>query len=80
MIHQQLDDYLTATRKRPQMLTYEQADAMRRPRRCNVPWERQGGALCCELCVNQVFGHAPLTVHCAASEDPPLFRPPSREE
>ena len=53
---------------------------MRRPRRCNVPWHRQGGAICCELCVNQYVGGVPLTVHCAASEDPPLFRPRQPEE
>jgi hypothetical protein len=80
MMRESVDDYLTATRKRPPMLTFEQAVTLRRPRRCNVPWHRQGGALCCDQCVNQVFGGVPLRVFCAASEDPPLFRPRSREE
>lgn len=78
VIHQPPDDYLTTTRKRPPMITYEQATTIRRPRRCNVPWHRQGGALCCDQCVNQCFGVR--TVHCAASEDPPQFRPRRREE
>jgi hypothetical protein len=80
VMREQPFDYLAPTRKRPPMLSYEQAQTMTRPRRCNVPWHRQGGAICCELCVNQYFGGVPRQVGCAASEDPPLFRPRQREE
>ena len=78
MIREQSDDYLTINRKRPPMLTYEQAATIRRPRRCNVPWHRRGGALCCEQCANQSF--SVRTVHCASSDDPPRFQPSKREE
>ena len=80
MIREHAEDYLAPNRKRPPMLTYEQAVSIRRPRRCNVPWHRQGGALCCDQCVNQVFGDHPMRVFCTASEDPPVFRPRNREE
>jgi hypothetical protein len=76
----QSDDYLALKPKRPPTLTWERAEVMRRPRRCNVTLHRQGGAICCELCLNQVFGGHPMQVGCAATEDPPLFRPRSREE
>lgn len=57
------------------MLTYEQAAALRRPRRCYVPWYRYGGAMCCELCTNRYIGQSGLTLHCGSSDDPPVFRP-----
>lgn len=57
------------------MLTWEQASAARRPRRCHVPWYRQGGAMCCELCTNRYVALSGLTLHCASSDDPPVFRP-----
>ena len=78
MIREQPFDYLAPARKRPAMLTYEQATSIRRPRRCNVPWHRQGGALCCDQCANQSF--SVRTVHCASSDDPPRFQPRKREE
>lgn len=78
MIREQSFDYLAPNRKRPPMLTYEQATTTRRPRHCNVPWHRKGGALCCDQCVNQCFGVR--TVHCAAREEPSVFRPLKREE
>ena len=67
------DDYLAPERKKPRPLTYEQARAMRRPRRCNVPWHRLGGAMCCDLCTCQSFSLK--HVACMSSDEPPLFRP-----
>ena len=73
------DDYLAPERKKPKLLTYEQARAMNRPRRCNVPWHRLGGAECCDHCTNQSF--TIKHVLCLSSDDPPVFRPRrSREE
>lgn len=57
------------------MLTWEQAGALTRPRRCHVPWYRQGGAMCCELCTNRCISRSGQTLHCASSDDPPVFRP-----
>jgi hypothetical protein len=57
----------------PKILRAKTAATLRRPRRCNVPWHRRGGTLTCDLCANQKFGR--ITVHCLATEDPPLFRP-----
>jgi len=71
------DDYLSPERKPPRLLTYERAQAMRRPRRCNVPWHRQGGALCCDLCTNQSF--TLRHVCCLSGDEPPLFRPRQRD-
>ena len=67
------DDYLAPERKKPKLLTYEQATAMRRPRRCNVPWHRMGGAMCCDLCTCQQFSVNHVT--CMSSDEPLLFRP-----
>ena len=67
------DDYLLPEQKKPKLLTYEQATAMRRPRRCNVPWHRLGGAMCCDLCTCQQFSVKHVT--CMSSDEPPLFRP-----
>ena len=78
MMRESLEDYLTLKPKRPPMLTYDQATTIRRPRRCNVPWHRQGGALCCEQCANQSF--SVRTVHCASGDEPPRFQPRQREE
>ena len=67
------DDYLRPEQKKPKLLTYEQATAMRRPRRCNVPWHRLGGAMCCDLCTCQSFSVKHVT--CMSSDEPLLFRP-----
>ena len=72
-------DYLTAEPTPPKMLTWYQAHTIRRPRRCNVPWHRLGGAECCDHCTNQSF--TIKHVLCLSSDDPPVFRPRrSREE
>ena len=70
--------YLQPDRKPPRQLTYEQAAAMTRPRRCNVPWHRLGGALCCDLCASQSVSVKHVT--CASSDEPALFRPRPRPE
>jgi hypothetical protein len=75
------DEYLQRHPLLPKgMLTWEQASALRRPRRCHVPWHRQGGAMCCELCTNRYVAPSGQTVHCASADDPPVYRPfPARD-
>ena len=65
-------DDLRPQRAKPRPITYDEAARVRKPRRCYVPWERRGGALPCDLCMNQSFGRR--TVECVAGEDPPVFR------
>lgn len=66
-------DALLPSRAVPAPLSYETAAAMRRPRRCHVPWHRRGGCLCCDLCTSQAFSGRQVV--CLSSDDPPLFRP-----
>ena len=70
-------DYLNPPPPKTHTLSWEGAQHIRRPRRCNVSPYRRGGAICCDLCVNQVFSGR--MVYCYASEDPPLFRPRNRD-
>lgn len=67
------DGDLAPDRRKPRVLSYEKARDAVKPRRCNVPWDRQGGRSCCDLCVNQSFTAKHVT--CMSSEEPPLFRP-----
>jgi hypothetical protein len=71
-------DNLLPQRKRPKTITYEQAVSMSKPRRCNVPWDRMGGTLACDLCTNQRYTLKHVT--CMSSDEPPLFRPRPRED
>jgi len=66
-------DELLPERTKPRTLTYEQARTLTKPRRCHVPWERMGGAICCDQCVNQSFTLRHVT--CLSSDEPPLFQP-----
>jgi hypothetical protein len=66
-------EHLKPNRKPPAPLTYETAAAMTRPRRCNVPWERMGGHIICELCLSQCESLKHVT--CLSSDEPRLFRP-----